>query len=239
MNQTKPSSNALKQTLLRMILWSLTLTLILLSACGGIGDALDEQRFFADDSPEAAYGEDEAELNATEADEDDEDDFTIEEPATDPPTKTNATTTEPQTTKESTTKESTTTKSTTKETTTKSTTKETTTRETTTKETSTKKSTTKETTTKTSTTKTTSTTKSNTTSKSSASTTKAKTTKATTPKTTSSSAAIVVPQPGIVYITKTGSKYHESGCKYLKKSKNDIPLAETIALGYEPCKVCY
>lgn len=88
MNQTKPSSNALKQTLLRMILWSLTLTLILLSACGGIGDALDEQRFFADDSPEAAYGEDEAELNATEADEDDEDDFTIEEPATDPPTKT-------------------------------------------------------------------------------------------------------------------------------------------------------
>lgn len=41
-----------------------------------------------------------------------------------------------------------------------------------------------------------------------------------------------------VYITNTGSKYHNPGCRYLKKSKIPISLGDAIARGYEPCKVC-
>lgn len=41
-----------------------------------------------------------------------------------------------------------------------------------------------------------------------------------------------------VYITNTGSKYHNPGCRYLKKSKIPISLGDAIAQGYEPCKVC-
>lgn len=42
----------------------------------------------------------------------------------------------------------------------------------------------------------------------------------------------------IVYVTKTGSKYHADGCRYLSRSK--IPVKLTIAKeqGYEPCSVC-
>lgn len=42
----------------------------------------------------------------------------------------------------------------------------------------------------------------------------------------------------IVYITKTGSKYHRGDCRYLKSSKIPISLEEAKADGYEPCKVC-
>lgn len=41
-----------------------------------------------------------------------------------------------------------------------------------------------------------------------------------------------------VYITKTGSKYHNSGCKYLAKSKIPIELSEAKKLGYTACSVC-
>jgi len=41
-----------------------------------------------------------------------------------------------------------------------------------------------------------------------------------------------------VYTTKTGEKYHESNCHYLKYSKKEIPLQEAIKLGYDPCSVC-
>jgi len=41
-----------------------------------------------------------------------------------------------------------------------------------------------------------------------------------------------------VYITKTGSKYHRSDCRYLKSSKVPISLEKAKADGYEPCKVC-
>ncbi|MCF6466390.1 ComEC/Rec2 family competence protein [Clostridium sp. Cult2] len=41
-----------------------------------------------------------------------------------------------------------------------------------------------------------------------------------------------------VYITNTGSKYHRSGCRYLKKSKIPIKLSEAKSQGYTPCKVC-
>lgn len=42
----------------------------------------------------------------------------------------------------------------------------------------------------------------------------------------------------IVYITKTGKKYHCSGCRYLKRSKIKISLKEAKAAGYTPCSVC-
>lgn len=42
----------------------------------------------------------------------------------------------------------------------------------------------------------------------------------------------------IVYITKTGGKYHREDCKFLKSSKVEIDIEEAIKKGYEPCKVC-
>lgn len=41
-----------------------------------------------------------------------------------------------------------------------------------------------------------------------------------------------------VYITRTGKKYHRSGCKYLARSKIPISLQEVKKRGYTPCKVC-
>lgn len=41
----------------------------------------------------------------------------------------------------------------------------------------------------------------------------------------------------IVYVTNTGSKYHCSGCSYLK-SKNAITKTEAINKGYAPCSRC-
>ena len=42
-----------------------------------------------------------------------------------------------------------------------------------------------------------------------------------------------------VYITNTGSKYHSSGCQYLKKSKIPISKDKAIAQGYTPCSKCH
>lgn len=42
---------------------------------------------------------------------------------------------------------------------------------------------------------------------------------------------------GTVYITRTGVKYHLSGCRYLRKSKIPISREEAIK-SYQPCKVC-
>ena len=41
-----------------------------------------------------------------------------------------------------------------------------------------------------------------------------------------------------VYITRTGEKYHRSGCQYLSQSKIAISLADAKARGYTPCSVC-
>jgi micrococcal nuclease len=40
-----------------------------------------------------------------------------------------------------------------------------------------------------------------------------------------------------VYVTKSGTKYHADGCRYLKKSKKSLPLVEA-RLKYSACKVC-
>ena len=42
----------------------------------------------------------------------------------------------------------------------------------------------------------------------------------------------------VVYITKTGKKYHRSSCRYLSKSKIKTTLKKARAQGYTPCKVC-
>jgi len=41
-----------------------------------------------------------------------------------------------------------------------------------------------------------------------------------------------------VYITKTGSKYHQAGCRFLKKSCILIGLKEAKERGYEACSIC-
>lgn len=43
----------------------------------------------------------------------------------------------------------------------------------------------------------------------------------------------------IVYVTKTGKKYHKGGCSYLKNSKIEITLSEAQSKGYTPCSKCY
>lgn len=44
---------------------------------------------------------------------------------------------------------------------------------------------------------------------------------------------------GTVYITRTGSKYHANGCRYLSRSKIPISKASAQAQGYTPCSVCH
>jgi len=41
-----------------------------------------------------------------------------------------------------------------------------------------------------------------------------------------------------VYVTRTGSKYHNDGCRYLSQSKIAIDLTDAISKGYGPCSVC-
>lgn len=42
----------------------------------------------------------------------------------------------------------------------------------------------------------------------------------------------------IIYITKTGEKYHVDGCRYLAKSKIQTTLQQAKAGGLGPCSVC-
>lgn len=41
-----------------------------------------------------------------------------------------------------------------------------------------------------------------------------------------------------VYTTKTGEKYHNENCRYLKYSKKEITLKEAIDRGYQACSIC-
>ncbi len=49
----------------------------------------------------------------------------------------------------------------------------------------------------------------------------------------------VVSADTTVYITKTGSKYHNWGCKYLSASCISISLSSAKSRGYTPCDVCH
>lgn len=42
----------------------------------------------------------------------------------------------------------------------------------------------------------------------------------------------------IVYVTDTGKKYHEYGCRYLQFSCIAQDLQQAISKGYTPCSVC-
>ena len=42
----------------------------------------------------------------------------------------------------------------------------------------------------------------------------------------------------MVYVTDTGTKYHEYGCRYLRKSCNEIEFESAKNRGYKPCKIC-
>src|SRR5689334_3433260 len=44
-------------------------------------------------------------------------------------------------------------------------------------------------------------------------------------------------QEQVVYVTKTGSKYHTSSCSSLRSSKIAMPLKDAAAK-YQPCKIC-
>lgn len=41
-----------------------------------------------------------------------------------------------------------------------------------------------------------------------------------------------------VYVTDTGSKYHRSGCQYLRQSQHAISLSSAKAAGYTACSRC-
>jgi hypothetical protein len=40
-----------------------------------------------------------------------------------------------------------------------------------------------------------------------------------------------------VYVTRTGTKYHRDGCRYLSRSRIPMSLKDAAAR-FEPCKVC-
>ena len=42
-----------------------------------------------------------------------------------------------------------------------------------------------------------------------------------------------------VYVTKTGTKYHQSWCSYLRSSCYSMTLDDAIFAGYTPCSRCY
>lgn len=41
-----------------------------------------------------------------------------------------------------------------------------------------------------------------------------------------------------VYVTNTGSKYHLSGCRYLKQSAIPMSLEDAKRQGFDSCSVC-
>jgi len=42
----------------------------------------------------------------------------------------------------------------------------------------------------------------------------------------------------VVYITRTGAKYHRGSCSYLRQSKIEITLGDAVSRGYGPCSRC-
>jgi hypothetical protein len=42
----------------------------------------------------------------------------------------------------------------------------------------------------------------------------------------------------VVYVTKTGEKYHRNACRYLSRSKIASSLKDAVARGLGACSVC-
>lgn len=49
---------------------------------------------------------------------------------------------------------------------------------------------------------------------------------------------IVTPVGTVIYITKTGKKYHLEDCSYLRQSKIKTTKRDAIANGYTACSRC-
>jgi len=41
-----------------------------------------------------------------------------------------------------------------------------------------------------------------------------------------------------VYVTRTGHRYHQGWCRYLRQSKIRMTRTNAIKAGYTPCRVC-
>lgn len=54
----------------------------------------------------------------------------------------------------------------------------------------------------------------------------------------SSSTGSAISTSAIVYITKTGEKYHRAGCQYLRNSSTEISKSNAISQGYTACSKC-
>lgn len=50
--------------------------------------------------------------------------------------------------------------------------------------------------------------------------------------------AVVQNMEVVVYVTKTGEKYHKGTCRYLRQSKIKTTKQEAIKNGYSACSVC-
>lgn len=48
----------------------------------------------------------------------------------------------------------------------------------------------------------------------------------------------VVTKECTVYVTRTGAKYHQRSCSYLRNSRRAMSRSEAITAGYTPCKRC-
>ena len=42
----------------------------------------------------------------------------------------------------------------------------------------------------------------------------------------------------IVYVTKTGKKYHQESCRFLKYSKKEITIKKAKEFGFLACRIC-
>lgn len=63
--------------------------------------------------------------------------------------------------------------------------------------------------------------------------------KTTTGKTAASSTASVKGAKEVVYITKTGTKYHTKNCRYLRSSSIKTTVKDAKSKGLTPCSVCH
>lgn len=42
----------------------------------------------------------------------------------------------------------------------------------------------------------------------------------------------------IVYVTRTGHRYHQGWCRYLRQSKIPMSRSKALQAGFTPCRVC-
>ncbi len=42
----------------------------------------------------------------------------------------------------------------------------------------------------------------------------------------------------VVYVTRTGERYHVDGCRYLRHSRIPVSKRRAEEAGYTPCRVC-